>query len=124
MMNADTLRARMDGLREQIEATYRVKGRDLKQSYRRSRHLLPRSVRRSLRDLVEAGGMLGHPKLERLVDFPKLSKDADWVETHLGSIDVGEQRRTRIINFVAVLAFNLLLVTVGFVLWMVWTGQL
>ncbi len=104
---------------EQISALLReklgVRGRDLECRLRRAGRLLPRHVRRQADVIVQARAMQASPKLARLVDDAALARALRRCHEHLSAIDPWERRKTRIIAFLSVNAFNLL-VTAGLVI--------
>ena len=124
MSDADDLRARSDALRQQLRDTFGVRGRDLDHALRRARRLLPRGMRQKGARLVEAQAMLGHPKLERMIDFAELRAAQEAISVHLDSIDVADARRGWWLSLAGVIAFNLIVVLAAFITWMVWAGHL
>ena len=123
MDDAETFRARLEALGEELSRIYRVKAADFPTALRKTQRLLPRGVRRAALAIVAAEAQIGHPKLEKLLDFTHLSREADVVETHLNGIDATELRWTRMIHFLAGLAFNLLVVGLLVLAWWLWPGR-
>lgn len=124
MSDADDLKARGATLRQHLRETLGVKGRDLDHALRRARRQLPRGLRQAGTRIVEADAMLGHPKLERLVDYEARRADYAAFDAHLGSIDLADQRWGRFLELAAIVAFNLIVVTALFITWLVWSGYL
>ena len=109
-------------IREQLEAKLGVKSRDLAQALRRAGRRLPRRVRAQGAVLVDAEQRSGHPKLARQVDGHGVAKAYDQMTAHLRAIDVVDARKGRALSLAGVIAFNLLLVIVAFIIWLWWRG--
>jgi hypothetical protein len=123
MTEGEEMRDRIDGLRRQLRDVHRIRGRDLRQALRRSKRLLPRYVRTAGARLAEAEPMLGHPKLERMLDFTALRAARKTVEEHLNSVDKADLRRGRLLGIAGAMAFNLLIVIALFLVWVRWVGS-
>ena len=123
MQASNTIGARTDHIAELIEARLGVRGRGLEAKLRRAGRRLPRRVRRGAQSLIEAERLMAHPRLARQTDPATLDGAYRQVETWLMSVDPAEQRKTRILNFLAVNAANLLLVAALFVAYLVWAGH-
>ncbi len=93
-----------------------VKGGGLEAKIASAGRLLPKRVRRAALEVVEAEKVSASPKLARMVDQDRLARAYDEVEAFLDDIDVAERRKTRLINFLGLLAANLLVVA-GLLLW-------
>ena len=124
MTEAEDFHARVEALRAQLRAVHGIKGRDLAQAVKRSRRFVPRWARRMMLQLAAAEPLIGHPKLERQVDFAALKAAHEKVKAHLDTVDVADIRRGRFLAMAGLLSFNVIAVAVLFVLWMVWSGQL
>ena len=122
--DTDDISARMEALRDRLHAVHRVSGQDFSDALRRAGRLLPRGVRRDGAELERARAMFGHPRLERQIDFNALRAASRRIEAHLDGVDVADLRRGRILSLLGVLAFNLLVVMAGLLIWIVVTGQL
>jgi len=100
-----------------------IRGKDLPTQLRKAGRLLPRRVRKDAKTLVEARGIIQNPKLARMVDQDKLNTAHRSVVDYLGTIDPSERRKDRILGFLGVIAFNVLLFGAAFVTWLVWTER-
>lgn len=123
MTDVDELRARIEALREQLREVHGIRGQDLGHALRRSKRFLPRRIRRAGFRLAEAERMLGHPKLERLVEFDAMRAAHETVSEHLNAVDVADLRRGRILGIAAAMAVNVILVVVLFAVWANWAGR-
>ena len=94
----------------------------LGQALRRSKLFLPRRIRKAGFRLVEAEPLLGHPKLERMIDFEDLRAAHDTVSRHLKSVDVADLRRGRLLGIAGAMAVNVLLVVALFLVWTQWVA--
>ncbi len=124
MTDGDDIRARIDALRQQLREVHGIRGRTLHQALRRSKLFLPRHVRKEGLRLAEIEPLLGHPKLERMVDFDAARATHQAVARHLKSVDVADLRRGRLLGIAGAIAVNVIVVAVLFVVWLRWTGQL
>lgn len=123
MTDSEDLRARIDALRQQLREVHGIRGRTLGQALRRSKLFLPRRIRKEAWRLAEAEQMLGHPKLERMLDFDTLRALQDSVAEHLRSVDVADLRRGRLLGIAGSMAVNVILVAILFVVWLHWIGN-
>jgi hypothetical protein len=101
-----------------------VRGDGLETKLRRAGRLLPRWVRRDAALLVQAERVAGHPKLRMQIDASGLDAAYRHCDGWLRGVDPNERRKDRVLGLLAVNAFNLLLLTTGFIVWMVWSGHL
>lgn len=123
-MTGDELSERAGTIQAQLRRVYRLKGRDLAQATARGRRLLPRGVRHDLDQISDALDKLGHPKLERTLDFAGLKRASDRVSAHLGGVDLKDRRRGALLSLAGAMAFNVIAVATLFIVWMVWAGQI
>lgn len=68
--------------------------------------------------------MIGHPKLEPMIDIARLTQLMSEIEARLDAVNVAEERKTRLIRVAARIASYVLFVLAAFVLWLVWAGHL
>lgn len=122
MLEHKDIAAKSLAIRQQLETKLAVKSRDLPQALRRAGRRLPRQVRAQAAILVAAEKQAGHPKLARQLDGGAVQEAYAKVTAHLRAIDVADARKGRILGLAGVIAFNLLLVMVAFVLWLWWRG--
>ena len=124
MTTSESVAQRTEQLADLIEERLGIRGRGLEVKLRRAGRLLPRWVRREAEKLVEAQALMGHPKLMMQADPAALKTAYSQVEGWLKSVDPAERRKDRILGFLAVNTFNLLLVAVLFVAYLVWAGHI
>ena len=122
MLDHKDISAKSLAIRQQLEAKLGVKSRDLSQALRRAGRRLPRRVRAQAAVLVEAEKRAGHPKLARQMDGGAVREAYAHVTAHLRAIDGADARKGRILGLAGVIAFNLLLIIVAFVIWLWWRG--
>jgi hypothetical protein len=122
MLDPDDVATKLQTLRRQFEAKLGVRGRDLSDGVRRAGRRLPRRMRRQAAVLVEAERMAGNPRLVRRLEPATFDRAYDGLMRYLRGIDPADQRRGRMIVLASGLAFNLLLVIVGLVVWLWWRG--
>lgn len=115
---------RADALRQQLVDVYGFKGRDLEQVLYKSRRSLPRALRQAGAQIVQAQALVGHPKLERMIDFQDLSVKHDQISTHLDEIDTADIRRGKLLAMAGRIAFYLIFVMACLIVWAVRSGYL
>jgi hypothetical protein len=124
-MNIDAdITAKAESLRLALRAKLGVRGRDFAQAADRAGRLLPARLRKQAAVIVKAQGLGGHPKLMRMVDVTAITKAHVEISTYLSAIDPKERRRTKVLRWVGGIVFNLILVAVCFVIWLIWSGNL
>lgn len=124
MTTADDLSARAASLKQQLRDVHGIRGRDLAHSLRRARRVLPRRLRPMSAEIEAALSVVGHPKLEPMINDKRLNALCDALQEELDAVDVTERRRTRLIGHAARSLFYVLCVGVVFISWMVWAGYL
>ena len=122
MIASETVEARAERVAKLIEERLGVRGRGLETKLRRAGRMLPNWVRREAERIVEARRLVQHPKLMRQTDPQALERAAERCERWLKSIDPWERRKDRILGFLAVNAFNLIVIAAAFVAFLVWRG--
>jgi hypothetical protein len=124
-MNIDAdIIGKAEELRLALRAKLGVRGRDFAQAVDRAGRLLPNKLRKQAAVIVKAQGLGGHPKLMRMVDMTALNKAHLDISTFLNAIDPKERRRTRMLRWGGGIVFNLIVVAMCFVIWLVWSGNL
>ncbi len=118
------LQARADRLAHLIEERLDVRGTGLEAKLRRAGRLLPKHIRAEAGLLVEAMAVQGHPKLSRQVDMVRLARAAKVVENYLLDINPWDRRRAIVLNWLAVNAFNLLVIGAVGLAVLLWRGFL
>ncbi len=122
MLDHKDIAAKSLAIRQQLEAKLGVKSRDLSQALRRAGRRLPRRVRAYGTVLADAEKLAGNPKLARQIDGGAVGDAYVHLTTHLRTIDVADARKGRILGIIGLIAFNLLLVIVAFIIWLWWRG--
>lgn len=123
MGTSDELSARNAQLLSLFQTHLGVKETTLDKAAARAGRRLPKKLRRKAMLLATAEATAGHPKLSRQLDFAALNTAFVELQKHLKGIDLKAQRRTRQLNVLAGLAFNLLLVLAAFLAWVWWQSQ-
>lgn len=88
---------------------------------RAGRHL-PRRIAGQAQVLAQAAQRAGHPKLARQLDSAAVERASTEVIAHLQAIDVADRRKGKLLGMAGVVAFNLLVVIVVFIVWLWWRG--
>ncbi|MGC1496628.1 MAG: hypothetical protein WA790_12540 [Sulfitobacter sp.] len=122
MLDHKDIAAKSLAIRQQLEAKLGVKSRDLSQALRRAGRQLPRRIRAQGVVLADAEKLAGNPKLARQIDAGAVKDAYTQLSAHLRTINVADARKGRILGIVGVIAFNLLLIIVAFIIWLWWRG--
>lgn len=85
---------------------------------------LPRRIRRDGAVIVEALALQAHPKLSRQIDEARLNRAFTHIERYLRAIDPWERRKGLLLNWLAGLAFSLLVVAGLLIAAMRWRGMI
>lgn len=106
-----------------LEAAFGVQAKTLAAALRRTGRRMPKRLHADARLIVDAQGLGGHPKLMRQLDDAALAAAEARVLAWLDTIDRADQRKGMWLNLAGAVAFNLLVVLVLFLIWMVWAGE-
>lgn len=87
-------------------------------------HRAPRAVQQAADGFLQARTQMGHPKLMRLMDPAKAEADFQTLRTHLRAIDVADRRKGLVLGILGSVSFNLLVVAVALLIWLLWRGYL
>ena len=109
-------------LHRKVAAVHGVKGRNLTQSVSRAGRNLPRRVRVQASEVAEATGMLGHPKLEPMLDTKAIKTAYKDVLAHLNGVDVTGERQKRILRSIGLIVCQVAFVIAVYVSVLVWRG--
>ncbi len=111
-------------LRQKLLGVHGVKGRDLAQSVARAGRMLPRRLRHSAQRLARAEHMVGHPKLEQMVDRSGLRAGFSALTAHLDGIDVAGRRKKRALQLLGLLVCQLAVIVALLLVVLRWRGFL
>ncbi|MBE0414026.1 hypothetical protein [Yoonia sp.] len=95
-----------------MRSQLRISGRDLHVQYRRAGRLLPRTVRRDIRYLLDTAALGDNPKLARMINQDKISRAHHNTVAYLQGLDPKAQMWTRVLNVAASIALALIVVFV------------
>ncbi|MDC1500436.1 hypothetical protein N8388_04255 [Octadecabacter sp.] len=123
-MNAAQVEKYTDEVKRLIEQRLRIKGATLDKALSRAGRLLPTWAQREGRYLTQAAQLMAHPKLRLMVDEAKVEKAHKTLVEHLKTIDPVERRKTRVLGTLGVVSFNLIVVVVALVRFLIWRGYL
>ncbi len=121
-MSADPTIKYADEVRGLIEERLRIKGATLEKALSRAGRLLPKWAHREGRYLAQATQFTEHPKLRLMIDAGKVEKAHNALVDHLKTIDPAERRKSRILGTLGVVSFNLIIVVVAFISFLIWRG--
>lgn len=122
MREQETLEGQIDEIRQLMRKKLGVRGRDFPGALSRAGRRMPREIRAEGQMLASALPLMAHPKLGRTLDTGRLERAAAALREHLGAIDLAEQRKTWMLGVLGSIAFNLLLLIVLFLVFLVWRG--
>lgn len=123
METSETINKRAARVQSALDGAYGVRGKTLAVALRRTGRRMPKRFHTQAQQIVAAQALGGHPKLLRQVDGAALTAAQDSVVTYLDTIDRADRRKGLWLGIAGAIAFNILLVLIGFILWMVWAGQ-
>ncbi|WP_299284648.1 hypothetical protein [uncultured Tateyamaria sp.] len=123
METQETINARATRVQSALRAAFGVKAKSLDVALRRTGRRLPKRLHAEARRIVDAQALGGQPKLTRQIDGGALDTAETRIVTFLGGIDRADRRKGFWLGIAAAMAFNILLIAAGLVVWMVWTGQ-
>ena len=123
MESQDSINKRAARIQSALEGAFGVRGKSLAGMLRKTGRRMPKRLHAEAQQIVAAQALGGHPKLMRQVDGAALEAAEEKVVTWLDAIDRADRRKGRWLGIAGAIAFNILLILVGFVLWMVWAGQ-
>ncbi|GGL67219.1 hypothetical protein [Wenxinia marina] len=121
-MDAGKITGWAEDLRALIEERLRLRAPDLTRALARAGRRLPRKVRRAAAQVDEAARLTQHPKLSRQIDLAGVEAAHGLAAAHLRAIDPKAERRRRILDWLALIALNLLLIGIALVAWLRWRG--
>ena len=113
---------RLDKIAALMEERLGLRGDGFEAKLARAGRLLPKKLRREGALLVEARALATHPKLARRVDARRLKKSMRIFERYLERVDPLERQKTRLINWLAGIAFSLFVLFGLAVAVMAWRG--
>jgi hypothetical protein len=123
-MNAGQVEKYTDEVKRLIEQRLRIKSATLDKALSRVGRLLPTWAQREGRYLTQATQVMAHPKLRLMVDEAKVEKAHKTLVEHLKTIHPVERRKTRVLGTLGVVSFNLIVVVVALVSFLIWRGYL
>ena len=104
------LQDRAERLAQLMEDRLGTGGKGFGAKLKRAGRRLPRRLRRDGALIQRALELLAHPRLSRQIDQADLTRAADHFERHLRQIDPWARRRGLMLNWLAGIAFSLLVV--------------
>lgn len=111
-------------MQEALRVAFGVKGKSLSAALRRTGRRIPKRLHAEGQRIVDAQSLGEHPKLLRQLDGDALNKAEDKIVSYLSGIDRADRRKGMWLGIAGAVAFNVLLVLVGFIIWMVWSNQI
>lgn len=113
-----------DHLAQLIEEKMGVRGDGLAAKLNRAGRTLPKHIRADAMVLVNALMLEGHPKLSRQIDLAVIERAYLNAERYLSGVDAGARRWGLVLDWLAKLAFNLIMLAVLLVVILRWQGLL
>jgi hypothetical protein len=84
----------------------------------------PGAVTKAAEGFTQARQQAGHPKLMRMIDSDQLQAQFATLTEYLSAIDVADRRKGLILSTLGSISFNLLVVFIVLMVWLVWRGYL
>jgi hypothetical protein len=121
-MTPQDLTPQIDEIRSLLETQLRVRGATLDKQIHRAGRLLPRKIRAEAAFLVQANLLVQNPKLARMINPERVGQAHLAVSSYLNAIDPKERAKTRALNYLGLIAFNVLLLVGALIAILVWRG--
>ena len=109
-------------LRELMAKHLGVKAKSFERACKRAGRRIPRPLRKPAARLTDALQMAQNPKLQRYLDARALDADYQALHAWLSEKDHAEERKTRRLNLLALVALQLLLIAGVLVAFLNWRG--
>ena len=122
MVEPDKLDQRIKRLNDKLKEKLGLRGKTLEQCLKRAGRLLPKHLRREGEAICRAQHQAANPKLARQIDQAALDRSFAMFRHYLKDIDPSERRKDKIINFLGVLVFNLVVIAALYLLFLLWQG--
>ncbi|MGH1355797.1 MAG: hypothetical protein ACRBBS_12050 [Thalassovita sp.] len=90
----------------------------------KSLHRAPNAVKKAAEGFKQARLQAGHPKLMHIVDGDRFQAQFAILAEYLAAIDVADRRKGLILSTLGSVSFNLLVVFIALMVWLVWRGYL
>jgi hypothetical protein len=123
-MNPQTLHQMAERVAALMEERLGARGTGLRAKLASRGRALPRRLRAEAELLAEAAARAANPKLARQVDMERVSAAFDALVRHLKPLGAGARRRGMALNFLASVAFALVVTGAGVVTVMALRGYL
>ena len=105
-----------------MHTAYGGRGKSLTSSLRRAGRLMTKYLHAQAQQIVDAQKLGGNPRLLCRLDAAALANAERLLLDHLKAVDAADRRKGVILGILGVIAFNLLVVATGFIIWLVWAG--
>ncbi|WP_322895433.1 MULTISPECIES: hypothetical protein [unclassified Yoonia] len=106
---ASDIHIKVEKIRALLDQRLGVRARTFEAQVRKARRLLPRGLRRELVYFAQAQALADNPKLQRMIDRPRLEAAYNNAVYFLERADIGQRRRTAALGVAASIAFGLLI---------------
>ncbi|HBD91663.1 MAG: hypothetical protein A2092_02160 [Rhodobacteraceae bacterium GWE1_64_9] len=121
-MGATTIQQMADRVAGLLEERLQIRGAGLTEKLARGGRRLPRKVRQAAQDLAQASQMSHNPKLLIQIDEGKVAEAYDRCLRYLGPLGAKGRRWFILQSMVAQIAFGLIVVIGGALLFAKWRG--
>ena len=105
---ATDIHTQVEEIRALLDQKLGVRGRTFEAQVRKARRFLPRALRREMIYFAQAQALADNPKLQRMIDRPRLEAAHRNAVYFLERVDSGQSRRTVALGIAASIAFGLL----------------
>lgn len=109
---ATDIHTQVEEIRALLDQKLGVRGRTFEAQVRKARRFLPRALRREMIYFVQAQALADNPKLQRMIDRPRLEAAHRNAVYFLERVDSGQSRRTAALGIAASIAFGLLVTAI------------
>ncbi|WP_162932948.1 hypothetical protein [Roseovarius sp. EL26] len=122
MVEPDKMDQRVKRLNDKLKEKLGLRGKTLEKRLKRAGRTLPKHLRREGAFIVKAQQQATNPKMARLIDQEALDRSFAMFRHYLKDINPTERRKDKIINFLGLLVFNLVVIAALYLLFLLWKG--
>ena len=109
---ASDIHTQVDEIRALLDQKLGVRGRTFEAQVRRARRYLPRGLRRELVYFAQAHALADNPKLQRMINRPRLEAAYRKSVYFLERADIGQTRKATVMGVAASIGFGLLVTAI------------
>ena len=122
MLDREDYNRKTEALCALLRVKLGLRGRDFSTRLGRAGRLLPKQMHRAGKTIVDAGQMVAHPRLARLVDARVVNTAISELSAYLNEIDPKDRRKGKLLGWMAAQVVNLIAIAVLLIALLNWRG--